>query len=199
MKVFKILSSVFSWASGALGIFLVWLEMEFRIGQYLDSFSRIIIPIILTIVKVAILIAREVAVATEEHCTTLGVLTLIFVSLPGGIFTILFGTVRPRYGTRQNVYITNRKTTSWNTTNEFIVISPDENNYVRVGSTVTVERTYFDENICKRIVFGDYGQVTALNDMEATIRFEKDNKVFMSTIPLCYLKIKIKNPFYKKQ
>ena len=78
----KIAASIVSWVGGIITIIMTWNQCAPLIaGGYAW------IPILLTVVMIGILIGREIAVP-KGHKIALGVLTLLFVSLIGGILTL---------------------------------------------------------------------------------------------------------------
>lgn len=56
-------------------------------------------PIIMVALTIVVLVLREIAVSKERYIRTMGVLTLLFVSIPGGILTIIYGS-NSLYGNR---------------------------------------------------------------------------------------------------
>lgn len=83
----RTLASIFSWIGGIITAIIVWVYFAFIISVFEMPNLFYAIPIGYSIIDFIILVWRETEVSSGRK-TAAGVLTLIFCSLIGGIFTI---------------------------------------------------------------------------------------------------------------
>ena len=99
-----------SWIGGLATIGTALLIYIFY--RHLHLFFQFL-PIIMVALVIVVLILREIAVSKERYIRTMGVLTLLFVSIPGGILTIIYGSNslyrnRPRTSFKEDTYLNDR-------------------------------------------------------------------------------------------
>ena len=70
-------------------------------------------PIVMVALVIVVLVLREIAVSKERYIRTMGVLTLLLASIPGGILTIIYGSNslycnRPRTSYKKDAHLNDR-------------------------------------------------------------------------------------------
>ena len=202
-------SSIFSWIGGVAQISSAWwICLYYYIGakqsyQHLNLWWLILIAVAYTIIGIIVLICRDIAVANGEHVIAWAVITLLFISLLGGIFT--FGVESSSSGYRPRKYYYPKKTKEMEESTpieepEFVFVNPSSDNPIKVGNKAKVKEGFYISSIGQRVNAEEMCEIVDLSDSNVTISINRSNSVFNATTQIGNIMIEVKNPkFVQKQ
>ena len=220
----KVAASIISWIGGVIttivGFFTIQAgyDVTFTRHNMYGSYSTTehhdfpdwiwIIWGVMIAIRIGVLIYRERQVYLGFK-TACGILTLIFVSVLGGIFTlcipehILYGyNVNPykNYGvTKKEISETPKPAIVPEIPKEepeFIFVKPTDNHPVTIGEEVRVYRSFYVASAIALVQDTDKCEVIAIEEDSVTITVYKESEQFNAQTNINNILIKEKNPNY---
>ena len=201
-------SSIFSWLGGIAQISSAWgVCLYFYIGAkqsyaHQNLWWLILIAIAYTIIGIIVLVCRDKAVAAGEHVLAWAIVTLLFISFLGGIFTLgvedSSSSYRPkRYYPKTSQSVETPKPVE---EPEFIYVNPSAENQIKKGDFVKVKEGFYVSSIGQRVNSEEVCEVVNVSESGVTIAINHSNSFFNATTSSDNLTLKIKNPkFVQKQ
>lgn len=198
-------SNIFSWSGGIIQIATIWIWMVFY--SMASGFKWLIaIAVVYTIVGLIILIARQQNVSDGEHIVAWGVITLLFISLVGGILTLCIPNSYGRYTYHAHSYYSSQSqqkpqenAIEEKKIDEYIFVKPSANYKASAGSIIKIIDGFYASTVGKRVASDDICEVIEVNGEYLTIQVDRGTSIFRAETSLDNVYIKVKNPEFIAQ
>lgn len=184
-----------------IGMWVVCLINFFEIKAYGgNAWWLILIPIVATLFLLFLAGFRQDAVNNGEDYVKWGVITLLFLSIPGGILTICLNSTPSR--SYKFKYYSSKKPKpeiEEKPVEEYIFVKPSAERNAEVGDTAKIVNGFYISSLGKRVNSDDVCEIYQINGDEVTVAINHGTAFFHATTQLNNLLLKIKNPEFEKK
>ena len=160
----------------------------------------ILIPIVFTLVILLLAIFRQDAVNEGEEYVKWGVITLLFLSIPGGILTICLNSTPSR--SYKFKYYSSKKTpveVEEKPVEEYVFVPASADNPLEVGNIVKIINGFYVATVGQRVNKDDICEVYQINGNDVSVSINHGTSIFHATTKMDNLLLKIKNPLYEEK
>ena len=214
-------ADLLTWLVGIGEIIALWascLSYFFIIQAYGSTqWWLIILPIVLTVVIFVLMLIRQASINEGEGYILWGVITLLFISIPGGILTICLENSYSYHPRRTTHYGGYHPTNSYSKTQnqepksndlkaveqkkaeEFIFVKPSFETKIDQGTIVKVKEGFYIQSISQRVNKDDICEVLEVYGNELIVMVNHSSSFFRATIALDNVLVKVQNPKFKEE
>ena len=166
-----------------------------------NAWWLIVIPIIATLVLLILAWFRQDAVNEGEDYVKWGVITILFLSIPGGILTICLNSVPTRSSYKFKYYSANKPKTAVEEkpVEEFIFVPPSTDRPLKNGDIVKVINGFYASAVGQRVNKDDICEVYEIKGDEVVLAVNHDTSIFHAATKMDNVLVKIKNPLYEEK
>ena len=166
-----------------------------------NAWWLIVIPIVSTLFLLILAWFRQDAVNEGENYVKWGVISILFLSIPGGILTICLNSNTPARPYKFKYYSMNKPkpVDEEKPVEEYIFISPSSDRPLQSGDTVKILNGFFASVVGQRINKDEICEVYEIKGDEVTLAINHGTSIFHASTKIENVLIKIKNPLYEQQ
>ena len=166
-----------------------------------NAWWLIVIPIVATLVLLILAWFRQDAVNEGEDYVKWGVITILFLSIPGGILTICLNSSSPSRPYKYKYYSMNKPkpVEEEKPIEEYIFVSPSSDRPLKSGDTVKVLNGFFVTAIGQRVNKDDICEVYEVKGDEVVLAINHGTSIFHASTNVNNLQVKIKNPLFEEK
>ena len=198
-------ADLITWFTVIAEIITTWI---ISINYYLAAKSAgvnawwlIVIPIVSTLFLLILAWFRQDAVNEAENYVKWGVITILFLSIPGGILTICLNSSSPSRPYKYKYYSMNKPkpVEEEKPIEEYIFFFSSSDRPLKSGDTVKVLNGFFVTAIGQRVKKDDICEVYEVKGDEVVLAINHGTSIFHASTNLNNLQVKIKNPLFEEK
>ena len=192
----KAASNVMSWFGGLLQMAIAWI-WAFNLPKEGWLFA---IALIYTVAGFLILTARQMNVSEGKNIVAWGVITLLFISVLGGIFTLCiprsYTSYRPHYSyhTKQSQESAQKNADEIKSIEDYTFVNVSSASEISKGSIVQIIDGFYAGNVGQRVIAGDICEVLEVNGDNLVVQVNHSTSFFRAETKIDNVLLKIKNP-----
>lgn len=200
-------SNIVTWVFGILGIVGTWIGciLGFVFAQKAGVFLWwcFLIAALITVIECLLLKFRQKAVDNHDNILAWGIITLLLISVPGGMLTLLILSERPQMYVYGNGYNPDHPKPDVKEPKikqeKYIFTPPTPEDKLEEGSIVKVKKAVYLSAIGKRITSDDLCEVGSVSGDSVHVLVNQSNALFWADIKLDNILLRKDNPEYKPE